>query len=121
VICPAAGFDVIASSANAPIAAMASIDRSIYGIQFHPEVTHTVCGEAILQRFVKTICQCDGLWTPANIVEDAIARVKKQIGDEQVLLALSGGVDSSVVATLLHKAVGSQLTCVFVDTKAMML
>ena len=110
------GFSVVASSANAPVAAMANKDRDIYGIQFHPEVTHTVDGEAILQRFVKTICKCDGLWTPANIIDDAIARVQKQVGSGKVLLALSGGVDSSVVATLLHKAVGAQLSCVFVDT-----
>ena len=110
------GFNVVASSENAPIAAMVNESRKIFGIQFHPEVTHTVDGEAILQRFVKDICQCDGLWTPANIIDDAVQRVRKQVGSDQILLALSGGVDSSVVATLLHKAVGDQLTCVFVDT-----
>ncbi len=110
------GFTVLASSENAPIAAMVNESRNIYGIQFHPEVTHTVNGEAILQRFVKEVCHCDGLWTPANIIDDAVERVRKQVGKDKILLALSGGVDSSVVATLLHKAVGDQLTCVFVDT-----
>ena len=86
-----------------------------YGLQFHPEVTHTLQGQRILERFVHTICGCEALWTPASIIQDAIERVRETVGDDNVLLGLSGGVDSSVVAALLHKAIGDQLTCVFVD------
>lgn len=109
------GFMTIASTDSCPIAAMADVARQYYGVQFHPEVTHTKQGAEILSRFVLDICACEALWTPANIVEDAIATVRAQVGDRKVLLGLSGGVDSSVVAALLHKAIGSQLTCVFVD------
>lgn len=109
------GFELIGTSANAPMAIMADSKARRYGIQFHPEVTHTLQGAALLKRFVLDICQCDGLWTPGNIIDDAISRITEQVGDEEVLLALSGGVDSSVVAALLHKAIGDQLTCVFVD------
>ncbi|HJE71945.1 glutamine-hydrolyzing GMP synthase, partial [Pseudomonas oryzihabitans] len=97
------------------IAAMGDDERGWYGVQFHPEVTHTKQGGRILSRFLKDICGCEALWTPANIVEDAIAQVRAQVGSANVLLGLSGGVDSSVVAALLHKAIGDQLTCVFVD------
>lgn len=109
------GFKVIASTDNAPIAGIADEDRKFYGLQFHPEVTHTHQGQAILQRFLHDIAGCNALWTTANIVDDAIARVKQQVGNDKVLLALSGGVDSSVVAALLHEAIGDQLVCVFVD------
>lgn len=109
------GFKLIGTSANAPVAIMADEKTHRYGIQFHPEVTHTLQGATVLQRFVLDICQCNGLWTPNNIIEDAISRIKRTVGDEEVLLGLSGGVDSSVVAALLHKAIGRQLTCVFVD------
>jgi len=109
------GFNVIASSESAPIAAMADEDRKIYCLQFHPEVTHTKSGQEILNRFVHEICQCGRLWTPANIIEDAISKVREEVGKDKVLLGLSGGVDSSVVAALLHRAIGEQLTCVFVD------
>ena len=109
------GFTTIAATDSAPIAAMADESRHFYGIQFHPEVTHTAQGLRILERFVRNICGCEALWTSANIIEDAIARVRAQVGSDHVLLGLSGGVDSSVVAALLHKAIGSQLTCVFVD------
>ena len=109
------GFAVMASTPSCPIAGMFDASRNFYAIQFHPEVTHTLQGEAILQHFVKNICQCDGLWTAAAIIEDQISRVRQQVGDRHVLLGLSGGVDSSVVAALLHKAIGKQLTCVFVD------
>ena len=109
------GFKVIASTDNAPIAGMADESRGFYGLQFHPEVTHTTQGQAILQRFLHDIAGCHSLWTTENIVEDTIVRIKEQVGDDKVLLALSGGVDSSVVATLLHEAIGKQLTCVFVD------
>ena len=94
---------------------MAHRDKPWFGIQFHPEVTHTLKGEEIFRHFLLSICDCEALWTPANIVEDAIARVREQVGDDKVLLGLSGGVDSSVVAALLHRAIGDQLTCVFVD------
>ena len=109
------GFTTIASTASCPIAGIADVSRQFYGVQFHPEVTHTSQGLAIIKRFVLDICGCEALWTPANIVEDAIATVRAQVGDRKVLLGLSGGVDSSVVAALLHKAIGEQLTCVFVD------
>ena len=108
-------FKLIASSDNAPIAGIADEDSKLYGLQFHPEVTHTTQGMAIYTRFVRDICGCDGLWTAENIVEDAIARVREQVGDDEVVLGLSGGVDSSVVAAILHRAIGDQLTCVFVD------
>ncbi|HYQ38637.1 MAG TPA: glutamine-hydrolyzing GMP synthase [Pseudomonas sp.] len=110
-----AGFHIVANTPSCPIAAMADDARGYYGVQFHPEVTHTKQGGRILSRFVLEICGCEALWTPANIVEDAIASVRKQVGDRKVLLGLSGGVDSSVVAALLHRAIGEQLTCVFVD------
>jgi GMP synthase (glutamine-hydrolysing) len=110
------GFSVTARTASVAIAAMADEARRWYGVQFHPEVTHTKSGEAMLRRFVLEICGCEALWTAANIIDDQIARVRAQIGDEDVLLGLSGGVDSSVVAALLHRAIGERLTCVFVDT-----
>ena len=109
------GFKVIASTDNAPIAGMADEERKFYGLQFHPEVTHTSQGQVILKRFLHEIAGCSALWTTENIVEDAIARIKQQVGNDKVLLALSGGVDSSVVAALLHEAIGDQLVCVFVD------
>ncbi len=108
-------FKLIATTDNCPIAGMADETRHFYGLQFHPEVTHTLQGAAILQRFVYEICGCPAWWTPANIIEDSIAQIQAAVGDDNVLLALSGGVDSSVVATLLHRALGDQLTCVFVD------
>ena len=109
------GFARVAATDDVPVAAIADTARRYYGLQFHPEVTHTPQGKRILERFVHDICGCGRDWTPANIVEDLIARVKTQVGDRHVLLGLSGGVDSSVVAALLHKAIGDQLTCVFVD------
>ena len=109
------GFKVTASTPNCPIAAMSHEDKHFYGVQFHPEVTHTHQGGRMLERFIRDICGCDALWTPANIVADSIERIRAQVGDDQVLLGLSGGVDSSVVAALLHKAIGTKLTCVFVD------
>jgi GMP synthase (glutamine-hydrolysing) len=110
-----ADFEAIAKTESCPIAAMAHRSKPFFGIQFHPEVTHTLQGQRLFEHFLLEICGCEALWTPANIVEDAIARVKAQVGGDKVLLGLSGGVDSSVVAALLHKAIGDQLTCVFVD------
>lgn len=109
------GFTVTGRSANSPLAAMEDASRHYYGVQFHPEVTHTLQGQVLLNRFVRDICGCAGDWTPGNIVADAIATVREQVGENKVLLGLSGGVDSSVVAALLHEAIGDQLTCVFVD------
>ncbi len=109
------GFKATASSANSPLAAMEDASRHFYGVQFHPEVTHTQQGSEILRRFVRDICDCPGDWTAGNIVADAIESVRAQVGDDKVLLGLSGGVDSSVVAALLHEAIGDQLICVFVD------
>ena len=109
------GFKSIASTDNTAIAAMADEDRKFYGLQFHPEVTHTTQGMKILERFLHEIVGCQSLWTTEKIVDDSITRVKEKVGSDKVLLALSGGVDSSVVAVLLQKAIGKQLTCVFVD------
>ncbi len=110
-----AGFRAICTSDNSPIAGMADEERGFYGLQFHPEVTHTRQGQRIINRFVHEICGCGDLWRAENIIEDSIRRVREQVGGDRVLLALSGGVDSSVVAALLHRAIGDQLTCVFVD------
>jgi GMP synthase (glutamine-hydrolysing) len=109
------GFVSIASTDNAPLAGMADEKRGFYGVQFHPEVTHTKQGQRIIERFVHDICGCAALWTSGNIIEDNVQRIREQVGDEEVVLGLSGGVDSSVVAALLHQAIGNQLTCVFVD------
>ena len=109
------GFKIIAATSDVPIAGMADESRNLYALQFHPEVTHTKQGTRIYQRFLRDICACDQSWNPGGIIEDAIARVRAQVGQGKVLLGLSGGVDSSVVAALLHKAIGDQLTCVFVD------
>ncbi len=109
------GFHAISETDNAPLAGMADEGRGFYGLQFHPEVTHTRQGKRIIDRFLFEICGCESLWSPAGIIEDSIATMCTQVGGGKVLLGLSGGVDSSVVAALLHKAIGDQLTCVFVD------
>jgi GMP synthase (glutamine-hydrolysing) len=109
------GFETIAVSANAPFAAMADETRRMYGVQFHPEVTHTLQGGEMLRRFVREIAGCSGAWATMSIIEDSVARIRREAGSDRVLLGLSGGVDSSVLAALLHKAIGAQLTCVFVD------
>ena len=110
-----AGFSMVAYTDSCPIAAIQNKHKHFYGVQFHPEVTHTKQGGEILRRFVREVCGCDALWTPGNIIDDMVARVQAQVGDDEVLLGLSGGVDSSVVAALLHRAIGDKLTCVFVD------
>ncbi|HEU4617593.1 MAG TPA: glutamine-hydrolyzing GMP synthase [Gammaproteobacteria bacterium] len=109
------GFVAIAASRNAPLAAMADPERRIYGVQFHPEVTHTERGAELIERFVRDICGCPPVWTPKNIIAEHVERARAQVGEGRVLLALSGGVDSSVVAALLHEAIGDRLVCVFVD------
>jgi GMP synthase (glutamine-hydrolysing) len=109
------GFKLIASSENCPIAGFANQEKNYYGLQFHPEVTQTTQGINILERFIVDICNCKKKWTAENIIEDLLKKIKIQVGQRKVLLGLSGGVDSSVVAVLLHKAIGDNLTCVFVD------
>ena len=109
------GFKIIASNASTPIAGMADENRRFYAVQFHPEVTHTKQGTAILSRFVHEICGCDRGWNMPNYIDAAVARIREEVGTDQVILGLSGGVDSSVAAALIHRAIGDQLTCVFVD------
>lgn len=109
------GFKVIGSNETTPFAAMADEDRKFYGVQFHPEVTHTKQGQAMLERFVLEICAAKPDWIMGDYIEEAVANIKEQVGDEEVILGLSGGVDSSVAAALIHRAIGDQLTCVFVD------
>jgi len=109
------GFEIIAGTENAPVCAIQNVARNLYGVQFHPEVNHTPRGEILIDTFVRKICNCHGTWTPGQIIEDAVARIRQQVGDQEVILGLSGGVDSSVAAALIHRAIGDQLTCVFVD------
>ncbi|WP_387690602.1 glutamine-hydrolyzing GMP synthase [Photorhabdus sp. RM71S] len=108
-------FVTIASTDTCPFAIIANEEKRFYGVQFHPEVTHTHQGQRILERFVLDVCQCEALWTPASIIEDTVVRLREQVGEDHVILGLSGGVDSSVTALLLHRAIGNRLTCVFVD------
>jgi GMP synthase (glutamine-hydrolysing) len=115
VYAPPPGFTALASSTVSPVAAFESVERAIYGIQFHPEVVHTPFGQDILKKFLGDICECDLTWSAASIVEDQLAKIREQVGDKQVICGLSGGVDSSVAALLVHRAIGDQLTCVFVD------
>ncbi|MBA3904855.1 MAG: GMP synthase (glutamine-hydrolyzing), partial [Rhodocyclaceae bacterium] len=109
------GFKVIASNPSTPIAGMADEQRGFYGVQFHPEVTHTIQGKAIFARFVHDICGCGGDWNMPNYIGEAVEKIRAHVGKEAVILGLSGGVDSSVAAALIHRAIGDQLTCVFVD------
>jgi GMP synthase (glutamine-hydrolysing) len=115
VFAPPPGFTALASSSESPVAAFESQEQAVYGIQFHPEVVHTPYGQDVLKRFLSDVCGCDMAWSPASIVEDQIARIRDQVGDAKVICGLSGGVDSSVAALLVHRAIGDQLTCVFVD------
>jgi GMP synthase (glutamine-hydrolysing) len=109
------GFKVMASTPACPIAGMADEARRFYAVQFHPEVTHTIQGQALLNRFVLDICKARPDWIMGNYIEEAVAKIREQVGNEEVILGLSGGVDSSVAAALIHRAIGDQLTCVFVD------
>ncbi|MEK4249318.1 glutamine-hydrolyzing GMP synthase [Paenibacillus sp. FSL W7-1287] len=115
VIEPPSGFRVDASTEHAPIAAMSDEARRFYAVQFHPEVRHSLKGNEMIRNFLYNVCECEGNWTMESFIEDTIADIRKQVGNEKVLCALSGGVDSSVVAILLHKAIGDQLTCMFID------
>ncbi|WP_194437925.1 glutamine-hydrolyzing GMP synthase [Vibrio fluminensis] len=110
-----ADFVKVGETDTCPYAAMANEEKKYYGVQFHPEVTHTKGGLQMLENFVLGVCSCERLWTSESIIEDAVARIKEQVGDDEVILGLSGGVDSSVVAMLVHRAIGDKLTCVFVD------
>ena len=109
------GFTALASSTESPVAALEDTERGLYGIQFHPEVVHTPYGTQILETFLRDICGCDMAWSAASVIEEQVARIREQVGDGKVICGLSGGVDSSVAALLTYKAVGDQLTCVFVD------
>ena len=109
------GFAVIGDTPSCPIAMMENVEKQFYGIQFHPEVTHTKQGRALLNRFVLDICGAQPSWTMPNYIEEAVAKIREQVGSDEVILGLSGGVDSSVAAALIHRAIGDQLTCVFVD------
>ncbi|AQY51627.1 GMP synthase [Listeria weihenstephanensis FSL R9-0317] len=115
VVAEPAGFEVTATSASCPIAAITNEDRKMYGVQFHPEVQHSVHGNELLKNFALNICGCKGDWTMENFIDVEVAKIQELVGDKKVLLALSGGVDSSVVGVLIHKAIGDQLTCIFVD------
>jgi GMP synthase (glutamine-hydrolysing) len=109
------GFKLMASNPTCPIAGMADEDRRFYAVQFHPEVTHTLQGKVLIERFVLGICRLAGDWSMPSYVDEAVARIRRDVGDQEVILGLSGGVDSSVAAALIHRAIGKQLTCVFVD------
>lgn len=110
-----AGFQVTATNAQCPVAAFSNVEKQLYGVQFHPEVRHSIHGNEMLRHFAFDICGCEGDWTMANFIDFEVQKIRETVGDKQVLLALSGGVDSSVVGVLLHRAIGSQLTCIFVD------
>jgi GMP synthase (glutamine-hydrolysing) len=115
VFAPPPGFDALASSTGSPVAAFEASDRGVYGIQFHPEVVHTPYGQRVLTNFLRDVCECEQTWSPASVIEDQIDRIRAQVGEGHAICGLSGGVDSSVAALLVHRAIGDRLTCVFVD------
>ncbi|MGO4890619.1 glutamine-hydrolyzing GMP synthase [Anaerobacillus sp. MEB173] len=115
IVAPPEGFVVDATSASCPVASMSDVSRHLYGVQFHPEVRNSEYGNQMLENFVFKICECEGNWSMENFIEIEMEKIREQVGDKQVLCALSGGVDSSVVAVLVHKAIGDQLTCMFID------
>ncbi|HET9123475.1 MAG TPA: glutamine-hydrolyzing GMP synthase, partial [Solirubrobacteraceae bacterium] len=115
VFAPPPGFTALASSTASPVAAFESVERGVYGIQFHPEVVHTPYGQQVLENFLGDVCGCTRDWSAASVIEDQVARIRAQVGDGHAICGLSGGVDSSVAALLVHRAIGDQLTCVFVD------
>src|SRR6516225_5336326 len=115
VFSPPPGFAALASSTASPVAAFESAERAVYGIQFHPEVVHTPYGQRVLTNFLVDVCGCECSWSPASVIEDQIEAVRAQVGDGRAICGLSGGVDSSVAALLVHRAIGDRLTCVFVD------
>ncbi len=115
VFAPPPGFTALASSTASPVAAFESVQRDVYGIQFHPEVVHTPYGKQVLTNFLEDVCGCERAWSPASLIEEQIARIREQVGDGRAICGLSGGVDSSVAALLVHRAIGERLTCVFVD------
>ena len=113
------GFTVTASTADAPVAALENADQGLYGVQFHPEVAHTPHGQAVLEHFLYDACHCQPTWTMASVIDESVEAIRSQVGDGRAICGLSGGVDSAVAAALVHRAIGSQLTCVFVDTGLM--
>ncbi len=115
VLEPPPGFEALAASTGSPVAAFESAQRGVYGIQFHPEVVHTPYGQAVLSNFLEEICGCERTWSAASVIEEQIERIRAQVGDGRAICGLSGGVDSSVAALLVHRAIGDRLTCVFVD------
>jgi len=115
VFAPPPGFTALAASTQSPVAAFESVERGVYGIQFHPEVVHTPYGNQVLERFLTDVCGCDRTWSAASIIDEQVERIRARVGDAKVICGLSGGVDSSVAAMLVHRAIGDQLTCVFVD------
>src|SRR5207248_939478 len=115
VFAPPPGFTALASSTASPVAAFESPERAVYGIQFHPEVVHTPHGQQVLTNFLRDVCGCREEWSPASVIEDQIRRIRHQVGESRAICGLSGGVDSSVAALLVHRAIGDRLTCVFVD------
>src|SRR5437588_6571308 len=115
VFAPPPGFTALAASTASPVAAFESLERGVYGIQFHPEVVHTPYGQQVLSNFLRDVCGCEQTWSPASVIEEQIARIRAQVGDGRAICGLSGGVDSSVAALLVHRAIGDRLTCVFVD------
>jgi GMP synthase (glutamine-hydrolysing) len=115
VFAPPPGFTALAASTQSPVAAFESVERGVYGIQFHPEVVHTPYGNQVLERFLTDVCGCEATWSAASIIDEQVERIRARVGDAKVICGLSGGVDSSVAAMLVHRAIGDQLTCVFVD------